>query len=191
MNAKGNLFERDSNFSLALSGLYTLVALCLHTPAPWAVIGMLIAGSAWGLYSMSGRERDNPLAQTTANFVYAALLALGLAVIRSLLGIAHRPVHPLGLAEAVISGSVTSALVYLLWYALLPRFATVVAATIQLAVPVMVALGGWLFLQEALTYRFVLAAGLVLSGVALTMRRSGTGRVSSSAVRQGERREDT
>lgn len=165
---------------LALSGLHTLVALRLHTPAPWAVIGMLIAGSAWGLYSMPGRDRGNPLAQTTSNFVYAALLALGLGAIRFLSGVAPRPIHPLGLAEAIVSGAVTSALVYLLWYALLPRLATVVAATIQLAVPVIVALGGWLFLQEALTDRFVLAASLVLGGVALTMRRSGTTRVSSA-----------
>ena len=120
---------------LALSGLHTLVALRLHTPAPWAVIGMLIAGSAWGLYSMPGRDRGNPLAQTTSNFVYAALLALGLGAIRFLSGVAPRPIHPLGLAEAIVSGAVTSALVYLLWYALLPRLATVVAATIQLAVP--------------------------------------------------------
>ena len=79
----------------------------------------------------------------------------------------------MGLVDAGLSGSLTSALVYLLWYAVLPQLTTVFAATIQLAVPVIVALGAWLFLQEPLTLRLSLAGGLVLAGVALTMTKSG------------------
>ncbi len=158
---------------LALVGLYVLVALQLHRPAPWAVAGMLAAGAAWGLYSVGGRGVRDPLAHTTGNFVYAALLATGLALVR--LGLHTGPrltPHAAGVADAVLSGTVTSALVYLLWYALLPRLRTVFAATVQLAVPVIVALGGWALLGEPITFRLAIAGSLVLAGVGLTMRRT-------------------
>ncbi len=157
---------------LALGGLYVLVALQLHRPAPWAVAGMLAAGLAWGLYSMGGRGVREPLAHTTVNFVYAALAAAGLTLVR--LGTRATPSpapHVAGVLEALLSGAVTSALVYLLWYALLPRLRTVFAATVQLAVPVIVALGGWALLGEPITARLAIAGGLILSGVGLTMRR--------------------
>jgi len=156
---------------VALLGLYMLVALQLHRPAPWAVVGMLTAGAAWGLYSVGGRGIDTPLAHTATHFVYATALALGLVLIRSALGVAPPPPHLMGLVDAVVSGGFTSALVYLLWYAVLPQLTTVFAATIQVAVPIIVALGAWLFLQEPLTLRLGVAGGLVLGGVALTMKK--------------------
>ncbi len=156
---------------LALAGLYILVALQLHRPAPWAVAGMLAAGFSWGLYSMGGRRVREPLAHTTVNFVYAALAAAGLAVVRLGAHALHSPAPRFaGVLEALVSGAVTSALVYLLWYALLPRLRAVFAATVQLAVPVMVALGGWALLGEPITARLAIAGLLILAGVGLTMR---------------------
>lgn len=43
------------------------------------------------------------------------------------------------------------------------------AATVQLSVPVIAALGGIVFLNEALTLRFVLASSAVLGGIALVI----------------------
>lgn len=159
---------------LALAGLYILVALQLHRPAPWAVIGMLAAGAAWGLYSVGGRRMRDPLAHTTSNFVYAALLAIGLAALR-LGGPGGPQTMPrlAGMLEALVSGAMTSAPIYLLWYALLPKLRTVFAATVQLAVPVIVGFGGWVLLGEPVTARLAIAGALVLTGVGLTMRRTG------------------
>ncbi len=159
---------------LALAGLYILVALQLHRPAPWAVVGMLAAGLGWGLYSIGGRGVRDPLAHTTVNFLYAALLSVGLALLHLgwRVGPGSSP-HWTGVLEALVSGAVTSAPVYLLWYALLPRLRTVFAATVQLAVPVIVAMGGWAFLGEPITARLAVAGALVLTGVGLTMRRTG------------------
>ena len=159
---------------LALAGLYILVALQLHRPAPWAVVGMLAAGLGWGLYSIGGRGVRDPLAHTTVNFLYAALLGVGLALLRLGWQVGPRSApHWTGVLEALVSGAVTSAPVYLLWYALLPRLRTVFAATVQLAVPVIVAIGGWAFLGEPITTRLAIAGALVLAGVGLTMRRTG------------------
>jgi len=43
------------------------------------------------------------------------------------------------------------------------------AATVQLSVPVIAALGGIVFLGEAVTLRFVLASAAVLGGIALVI----------------------
>jgi drug/metabolite transporter (DMT)-like permease len=159
---------------LALAGLYILVALQLHRPAPWAVVGMLAAGLGWGLYSIGGRGVREPLAHTTVNFLYAALLGAVVALLRLAWRAGPRSApHWAGLVEALVSGAVTSAPIYLLWYALLPRLRTVFAATVQLAVPVIVAVGGWAFLGEPVTARLAMAGTLVLAGVGLTMRRTG------------------
>lgn len=158
---------------LAFAGLYILVALQLHRPAPWAVVGMLAAGLGWGLYSIGGRGVQEPLAHTTANFLYATLLATVVALLHLAwqAGPQSTP-HEAGLVEALVSGAVTSAPIYLLWYALLPKLRTVFAATVQLAVPVIVAVGGWALLGEPVTARLAIAGSLVLAGVGFTMRRS-------------------
>ncbi len=157
----------------AFVGLYVLVAMRLHRPPVADVIGMLAAGSAWGFYSRWGWQGASALAQTTANFVYAAIGALVLAAWSWTTGHCG-PVAAKGIAWAALSGSVASALVYLLWYAIVPRLATPVAATVQLAVPLLVAGGAWLVLGEPLTWHLVIAAALLLTGISLTMVKART-----------------
>jgi len=77
------------------------------------------------------------------------------------------PITAAGVALAIASGVVASGLGYALWYTVLPRLAAASAALLQLTVPVLAALGGMVFLAEPLTARFVIAALLVLGGVAL------------------------
>jgi drug/metabolite transporter (DMT)-like permease len=55
------------------------------------------------------------------------------------------------------------------WYAALPRLTATRAATLQLTVPVLAALGGLAFLAESISTRLVLASLLVLGGVALAI----------------------
>ena len=76
-----------------------------------------------------------------------------------------------GVWLAVVSGIVTSAMGYALWYTVLPKLASSVAAGAQLTVPVIALAGGILFLGEAVTLQFVIASVLVLGDVALSLRR--------------------
>jgi drug/metabolite transporter (DMT)-like permease len=69
----------------------------------------------------------------------------------------------------VLSGALASGLGYVAWYAALPRLATTAAATVQLSAPVLAALGGALLLGEALGLRFVVAAGMILGGIAAAL----------------------
>ncbi|WP_146585083.1 DMT family transporter [Puniceibacterium confluentis] len=129
---------------------------------------MAAAGAAWGIYSLAGRGAVDPLAATAANFILAAPFGLGLTLVTA--GASGlTAAAPLGLGLAVTSGAVTSALGYLLWYGVLPRLERSVAAVAQLTVPVIALMGGLVFLGEVPTLTFVLAAVVVLGGVALSV----------------------
>ncbi|MDR3487713.1 MAG: EamA family transporter, partial [Bradyrhizobium sp.] len=69
----------------------------------------------------------------------------------------------------IASGAVASGLGYAVWYAALPGLTATVAATVQLSVPVIAALGAVLLLGEALSLRLLLAAIAVLGGIAVVI----------------------
>jgi drug/metabolite transporter (DMT)-like permease len=64
---------------------------------------------------------------------------------------------------------VTSGLGYILWYAALKQLTVTRAATVQLSVPVLAALGGTVFLDEPMTALLIGASALVLTGVSLVI----------------------
>lgn len=121
---------------------------------------MTVAALGWGVYSLHGRGAADPLAETGANFLCAAPLALAVWVILPDVMSAR------GAVLAVISGAVTSGLGYALWYAVLPKLDRTVAALAQLTVPVIAAFGGVIVLGETATSRLILASAVVVGGVA-------------------------
>jgi drug/metabolite transporter (DMT)-like permease len=88
---------------------------------------------------------------------------------------------PRGALLAIVSGAITSGLGYVVWYAALPTMTATRSAAVQLAVPVLAAFGGVLFLAEAPTLRLFTAALLILGGVALTA--VGRGRMIRAVVK--------
>ena len=157
---------------LALLGLVYLVwPWSAIAEAPLQVGAMVLAGVGWGVYSLVGRGSRDPLADTAANFVLAALvmplwpLVLG----GSVLSMAGLMQGGAGMWLAVVSGAVTSGLGYALWYRILPDLPASVAAVAQLTVPPIALLGGVVFLGEALSVKFALAAVVILGGVALSV----------------------
>lgn len=129
---------------------------------PAAAAAMAAAALGWGIYSLNGRRTTDPLWATAANFVLAAPLC-GLAL---LLAPGDAPATPQGILLAIISGAVTSGLGYALWYTLLPRLTATAASLTQPSVPVIVLAGGALLLGETVAPATMLAAALVLGGVA-------------------------
>ena len=130
---------------------------------------MIVAGIGWGIYSLAGRQAEVPLVSAAANMVLTAALGVIVLLGFALGGAVEGGWTPEAVALAVLSGAMTSGLGYALWYALLPRIPGTVAAVAQLTVPVIAMAGGMLFLGEVLTMRFVLAAALVLGGVAVSV----------------------
>ncbi len=150
--------------AVALAGLGWLVAPGVSAPPPLGAGLMVAAGIAWGIYSLGGRTQDRPpVAVTAGNFLGAAPLGL------LLLAGASLHVTPTGVIWAVLSGALSSGVGYAVWYFVLPRLTATRAATVQLTVPVIAALGGVAFLGEAISTRLVGASLLVLGGVGLAI----------------------
>jgi len=156
-----------SGIALALGGICWLVWPGLAAPPLASASLMLAAGVAWGVYSLRGRRGAAPLADTAGNFLRAAPIALCLSVASA--GSARLDLA--GAGYAVASGALASGVGYAIWYSALRGLTATHAATIQLAVPVLAALGGVALLGEPLTQRLVVATIVVLGGIALVIVR--------------------
>jgi drug/metabolite transporter (DMT)-like permease len=84
-----------------------------------------------------------------------------------------------GVWYAVASGAVASGMGYAIWYSVLPALKSTNAATVQLSVPVIAALGGIVFLGEPITARFLLASIAVLGGISLVILNGPGSRASA------------
>ena len=93
------------------------------------------------------------------------------ALIVSLLDVREFAAAPTGLILAAISGAVATGLGYIVWYLALRELPAAHAATVQLSMPVLVALAGTVFLSEPLTARLLTASATMLGGIALVLRQ--------------------
>jgi drug/metabolite transporter (DMT)-like permease len=152
--------------ALALAGLAGLLLPGLSAPPRVPALLMLAAGVAWGVYSLRGRGAGDPVRVSAGNF----LRTLPFAAAFSLLMIGQARLDAAGVAYALASGALASGLGYALWYTALPSLRASTAASLQLAVPLLVALAGVAFLGEAPTLRLALAAIAILGGIALVVR---------------------
>lgn len=151
---------------LALGGLVGLLLPGLSAPPLAGALLMLGGGVAWGVYSIRGRGAGDATAVTAGNFLRAVPLALGLG----LLALPGVNFNAGGVLYAVLSGGIASGLGYALWYAALRGLQATTAATVQLSVPLLTAVGGTLFLGEAVSLRLILASVAILGGIALVIR---------------------
>lgn len=165
---KGERFSalQSLGFALALAGLSVLLAPGVSAPPIEAALLMALAGLAWGVYSLRGRATGAaPLAMTAGNFVRAMPLAAGLSMVSA----SSAQIDMAGALYAVASGALASGIGYALWYSALRGLSATQAATVQLSVPVIAALGGALLLAEPLTARLALASVATLGGIALVV----------------------
>ena len=152
-----------AGWALALAGLVGLVLPGWAAP-PWQGSALMVAaGMAWAVYTVRGKGQGDPLQVTAGNFARAVLPAM----LCSLLLWRGAVLDAAGVACAVASGALASGVGYAVWYTVLPALRVSTAATLQLAVPVLAALGGIAWLGEALTWRLMLAAPAILGGIAL------------------------
>ena len=151
----------------AFAGLSFLLWPSGTTPVPLLGAGLMLgAALGWGIYSLLGAGAADPLGATARNFLWATPLALLPAFFM------WDGMSPIGALLAVLSGAVTSGLGYALWYRVLPELPASVAAVAQLTVPIIALAGGIVFIGEEMTWRFLVAALMVLGGVVLSLYRA-------------------
>lgn len=154
-----------AGIALAFGGLVYLVLPGLEAPSVPGSALMMVAGVAWGVYSLRGRVSGSPLGDTTGNFIRAVpLILLILLLSRDSVQLSRT-----GILLALLSGAVASGLGYVIWYAALAGLSATRAAVVQLTVPVLAAWGGVLILAEEISLRLILAGALILGGIALAI----------------------
>jgi drug/metabolite transporter (DMT)-like permease len=157
-------------WSAACAGLVWLLLPGIEAPSIEGSALMAIAGITWGIYSLRGRRESNALAANASNFALSVTVVLVLAI-------ATHEVAELsgrGVLLAVLSGTVTSGLGYVIWYRALEHLRAMQAALVQLSVPAIAMAGGALLLDEALTLRLIGSSALVLGGISVALARKST-----------------
>jgi drug/metabolite transporter (DMT)-like permease len=148
---------------LAVGGLLGLLLPGLSAPPLAAAALMLVAGFAWGVYSLRAKGAADPTRITAGNFMravpFAAALSAGM--------FARHSIDAAGAILAIASGGLASGLGYAVWYTALRGLNATTAATVQLSVPVIAAFGGIAFLGEAITLRLLITSVAILGGIAL------------------------
>ena len=151
---------------LAFGGLVYLLLPGISAPPFASAMLMMIAGIAWGIYSLRGKSTASPLIATSWNFIGT----LPLVFITYLFFHTDAHLTQKGVTLAILSGALASGLGYATWYSALPYLSATRAATVQLTVPIIAAAGGVLFLSEPISMRLALSSIAVLGGVYLTIK---------------------
>lgn len=172
-----------TGLALAVAGLGLLLLPGATAPAPGGAALMIVAGVAWGAYSLLGRSSGDALLATSGNFLLALPAALFMLWLIPLLGGGPLSLERSGVLLALASGGLASGLGYVIWYAALRDLSASRAATVQLSVPVLAAIGGAVLLEEPLTPRLLLATFVTIAGVWLVLAQTTAGGRGASDVR--------
>ncbi|MEP3655886.1 MAG: DMT family transporter [Litorimonas sp.] len=163
--------ERFSAFQiigliLAVGGLIYLLAPGVESPSPVGALLMVLSGIGWGVYSVWGKGPGKAIGRTAGNFSRAAIILILLTPL-ILWRLPETVPGFSGLTLAILSGTVTSAVGYVLWYYVLRDLSVTTASISQLSVPVIASLGGAFFVFEPVTPPFAISCAVVLFGVGL------------------------
>jgi drug/metabolite transporter (DMT)-like permease len=164
---EGERFTRPQwvGLVLALFGFVYLVLPGVRAPDPFGAALMTMSGVGWGCFSLLARGTHDPVGANAGNF----LCCLVPSLILNSLDMHDFAAAPAGLLLAGSSGAIATGFGYIVWYLALRDLPAAQAATVQLSMPALVALGGTLFLSEPLTMRLLTASVAMLGGIALVL----------------------
>jgi drug/metabolite transporter (DMT)-like permease len=174
---KGHLLSRAEllGLILAVAGFVYLLAPQVSSPSIVAFILMCISGISWAFYTLAGKKSSDPTSDTIYNF----FRTLPFIILFAAINIEHTFLTIEGVLYAILSGVLASALGYLLWYQALTALRHNVAAVVQLLVPVLAAIAGFVFLGESVSSVFVVSSLIILGGILLVIKNPALGSVSA------------
>ncbi len=150
---------------LAFLGLVYLLSPSVSAPSMSGFILMAISGVAWGIYTVLGKGSVSPLENTAANFIRT----IPFVIILILFTFKQAELSVNGVVLALLSGGITSAVGYAIWYAALKGLSNILAASVQLLVPVIAMVGGVVFANEELSFRLIVSSVIILGGISLVI----------------------
>lgn len=152
---------------IAFTGLLVLLLPGAEAPPLTSALLMAASGVAWGVYSLLGKGSPRPLADTAGNFARSLPCLVLLAPVLWVGG--GTQLTAPGLLYALASGVLASGAGYAVWYGVVRQVSAQQAATMQLSVPVIAAVGGVCLIGEPLSIRLLVACVVVLGGIALAL----------------------
>jgi drug/metabolite transporter (DMT)-like permease len=160
-------FQEYTGILLSLFGFIYFVFPELEKPSLMGCLLMILAGIAWGRYSLIGAKSTNPLYDTASNFIRLVPIAIiALIVMYFNFGI-H--ISSKGLLYTFGSGALASGVGYTIWYQVVPKLKPSIAAVCQLSVPIWAALGGILLVNEPISLHLAVSASIILGGILLVI----------------------
>jgi drug/metabolite transporter (DMT)-like permease len=160
-------YQEYSGVLLSLLGFIYFVFPALEKPSLVGCLLMVLAGIAWGIYSLIGAKSTYPLYDTASNFIRLVPIAIiSLLVMYFSLGI---NISFKGILYTFSSGALASGVGYTIWYQVLPNLKPSIAAVCQLSVPIWAALGGVLLVNESINSHLVISASVILGGILLVI----------------------
>ena len=128
---------------------------------------MVISGIAWAVYSVIGKSSTNALLNTTDNFFKATIFTM----IFMIFFINEFKFDVYTSFLAVLSGSVTSGLGYLIWYEVLPKIKITTASILQLIVPILAIFLSVIILDEKFSFDLGISTFIILFGIFLALKK--------------------
>jgi drug/metabolite transporter (DMT)-like permease len=170
----------------ATLGLIYLVLPGVSAPDLLAATLMAVSGAAWGLFTLFARGANHPVEANASNLLCCVVPA----ALVNLMWFSDFNATLRGATLAVASGAIATGLGYIAWYLAVSCLRGTHAATVQLSMPILVALGGVVFLAEPLSLRLLIASAAMLGGIAIVLaqRDSTAHYVSDHLQRKGLRR---
>lgn len=130
------------------------------------VLLMIISAIAWAFYSIFGKRSTKAISNTMDNFIKATFFAI---IFYLIINIDEIYLSLNGILLAFTSGSLTSALGYVIWYKVLPQIQIITASVIQLFVPILAILFSVVFLNELFTFELALSTIIISIGILLSI----------------------
>lgn len=171
--------RRGAGLCMAIIGIFILLLPGAAAPNLGYAAIMVLSGISWAMYSIAGKNMQNPLASTLANFV----MAIPFVLLAYVVFYTNSFALPQGILLAVLSGGLASSGAYVLWYAIVKQIDRLTASSVQLSVPCLAILGGSLFIGETLSWRMIISAVIVLTGIALVIWATPDQKHAESALK--------
>ncbi len=147
----------------SVAGFVWLMLPSATRPDLFSAVLMMLSGVSWALFTALGKKVASPSSGITWGFISAS--AIGLFVTPWLVN--DIALTTKGVLLAIASGTVASALGYILWYRVLKNLSLLQASISQLSVPVITLVIGSALLDESLSMHSVLTSSVILGGIAL------------------------
>jgi len=171
---KGERMTKVATIGLvfAFSGFLWLMLPGANQPNVEGLALMLLSGLSWAGYTIIGKYVKSPLIATQGNFLKATMLAF----ITLIWFIEFDGLTRAGVVLAIASGALASGAGYAIWYSAVKGLSHLSSGIVQLSVPVIAAIGGVLFVGEAISLELLIVSGIILGGIALVVHQSAPGK---------------